>query len=393
MELAFDKGKLPWEGRLSLFEYVKLLLGLETQKGFEPEEDNELPDHAPLRGEWGFYDPGCDDYWDLYVNPIKNVKPQFINRLVDLFMACAIGEDLKAKIAFYKIVRDNPIVGYYEAFFKEMENRQIPVNTKILEFAYWMVRKAPDREVVKLGIILMGGTHHPMFLPTLKTIGRHGEFVFYVISSLSEITPDWESISMELVKPMWFFGRQLSVMFLIQYHQREETRRWCIRHGFQNLYDVGFIMSECIDELDVVKDLYEENWDEPLVNAVQVMIREILRSPILKTKDGGEIIYLYVKQFVSRKKGYVHYLVLKDLLVFFDQVAKDKKLLDTINLSEDKYSDIWIDVKNETQKPWFQNIRKMQGKEFKTYPYTIEDRCSKAYDELLCEKVNYNIVK
>lgn len=116
MELAFDKGKLPWEGRLSLFEYVKLLLGLETQKGFEPEEDNELPDHAPLRGEWGFYDPGCDDYWDLYVNPIKDVKPQFINRLVDLFMACAIGEDLKAKIAFYKIVRDNPIVGYYEAF-------------------------------------------------------------------------------------------------------------------------------------------------------------------------------------------------------------------------------------------------------------------------------------
>lgn len=393
MEPVFDKEKLPWEDRIAIFEYLRLLFGLETQEGFEPEDEHELPDQAPLRNNLAFYDPGYDDYYDIYVNPPKDVNPQFINKLIDLYSACTCNRDLKAKVAFYNMVKDNPIIGYYDAFFQELENRAITIRPEALEFIYWMVRKAPDREVVKLGIIFMGVTHLPMFLPTLKIIGLHPEFTSFVVQALYEITPNWEAIAIELTKALWNFGRLLSVMLLIRNYQQEETRNWCIRHGFQNLYDESFIISECIDELNVVDDLHKENWDEPLVNAVQVMIREMLRFPISKTECGGEIIYLYVKRFVGKKKGYVHYLVLEDLLNFFDQIAENKELLDAIHLSEDKYSDIWIDVKNDTQKKWFQNIRNMRGKKFKTYPYRMEDRCNKAYDDLLCEKLNYSIEK
>lgn len=381
MEIESNREKLPWEGRISLFEYLK------------SEDDQELPDHAPLRGDWGFYDPGYDDYWDIYANPPKDVNPLFINKLIDLYLTYTCNNDLKAKVAFYKMVKDNPIIGYYETFFQELESKANAITMEALEFIYWMVRKAPDREVVKLGIIFMGRTHLPMFLPTLKTIGMHPEFTYYVAQALYEITSDWEEITIELTKPLWNFGRLLSVIFLMQNYQREETRNWCIRHGFQNLYDEGFIVLDCMNNLDVVNDLREENWDEPLINAVQVMIRNIVRSPIEETECGGEIIYLYVKQFVGKKRGYVHYLVLEDLLNFFDQIAENKKLLDVIHLSEDKYSDIWIDVKNDTQKTWFQSIRDMRGKEFDTYPYSIEERCKRAYEDLLYEKLNYNIEK
>ena len=168
---------------------------------------------------------------------------------------------MEDKIKFYNTLKDNPIVGYWDEFLDELSSRELPYEQAGVELVHWMVEKAPDREVVKLGIILLGVMRDPENLTILKTMGRHDEFTYYVGQALMQMTPMWDIILVDIIKPLWGFGRASAVMMLLYESEREEIRKWCVRYGFQRFYVSDIIIWNCVEQGNMLKELRQEEWD------------------------------------------------------------------------------------------------------------------------------------
>lgn len=354
MNTVYWQQKLPWEGRGSLFEYVKFYL---TTREFNTENDDLiLPDKAPIRAEYDLYDPGADDYFDYFSEDKKEIDPEFVKRLVDLFIQYGKKKDIKYKIKLYDMVKDNPVIFYWDKFLDELTNRRYRIEPNTVELCEWMVCEAPDREVVKLGIVLMGVLRNAEHLGILTTIGSHDEFTYFVAEALQEMTPVWDVILMNIVKTLNNFGRVIGMHFLLYYSNNKEVLRWCYRHGYKLFYANYMIIADFIDEGRFVKAMREEEWDPEFCKAVQVVVKYIINQLNSFSSNDGEILYLYVKRTVGKKKGMVQFALLNRMIEFFEKVKIDNSIIATMGLTEEEYSDIWIDVQGEVKKKWYKTL-------------------------------------
>ena len=285
---SLDK-KLPWENRLSIFRFVQNPLKYVTDE----DEFDCLPDRIPLRHDIGIYFPAYDDYMDYYQFD-KEINPEFIKRLADMFEACVNQGNINAKIEFYNLLKKFPIINYHRNFIDEISKRRIVVTPQIKELGRWMVMEAPDR-VVKMGIIILGISHDVDSIPLLKSIAKHGEFTYYVGLALYELTPQWDLMLIDIIEPLYYWGRVMAVTLLLDYSLREEVRKWCVRYGFRHNYSPDYNIEDCMKQGDILKDMRKEKWDEPLLRAVQVYVVFLLENARYSYKNGGEVIRLYLK--------------------------------------------------------------------------------------------------
>ena len=372
---SLDK-KLPWENRLSIFRFVQNPLKYITDE----DEFDCLPDRVPLRHDIGMYFPAYEDYMDYYQFD-KEVNLEFIKRLADMFEVCVSQGNINAKIEFYNLLKNFPIINYHRDFIDEISKRRIMVTPQIKELGRWMVMEAPDREVVKMGIILLGISHDVDSIPLLKCIAKHGEFTYYVGAALYELTPQWDLMLIDIIEPLYYWGRIMAVTLLLDYSSREKVRKWCVRYGFLHNYSPDFNIGDCMKQGNVLKDMREEKWDESLLRAVQAYVVVLLEDARYFHENGGEVIRLYLKYTIGKRRGYVQFHIIQQLCKFFKITANDKTFVENLNMSEEDYSDIWIDVHKEIKKPWFQKLLH-ENRTYKTYPYTTQDRLKKAVQEL-----------
>ena len=132
---------------------------------------------------------------------------------------------------------------------------------------------------------------------------------------------------------------------------------------------------------NVLKDMREEECDEPLLRAVQAYVVFLLENTRYTHENGGEVIRLYLKYTLGKRRGYVQFHIIQSLYNFLNVAKNDKTLVENLNISEEDYSDIWIDVHEEVQKPWFQKLLH-EDCTYKTYPYTTQDRLKKVIQDL-----------
>ena len=132
---------------------------------------------------------------------------------------------------------------------------------------------------------------------------------------------------------------------------------------------------------DILKDMRKEKWDEPLLRAVQVYVVFLLENARYSYKNGGEVIRLYLKYTIGKRKGYVQFHIIRQLYKFLKIAENDKTFIENLNMSEEDYSDIWIDVHKEIKKTWFQTLLH-EDRTYNTYPYTTQDRLKKAIQDL-----------
>lgn len=369
---------LPWEGKPSLFNFIQ-----NPQKYsdlIDKDYPDSLPDNFPVRHDIGVYFPGHDDYVDQYCYYEKNINLQFITLLANTLEKCVRGS-IKDKVAFYNMIKNYPCVGYFDAFFQELVKRETEITPEFIELARWMVLKATDREVVKIGILMLGFAGDEC-LPLLRSISKHGEFTYYAAISLSLITPQWEELLIEMIEPLYFFGRLMVIHFLLDNMESEKTRKWCVRNGYKHQYTPNFIINECMRQCDILKDLKEEKWDPELMKAAQAGIIYFTEEPQFKHEYGGEVLSLYLKRTLGKQRGYIQYVILSKLVNLLENMRYKKEYMTNLGLDEEAYSDIWIDVNKEISKRWFLKILKNRDV-FATYPYTMKDRCDLAISRLL----------
>ncbi len=326
---SLDK-KLPWENRLSIFRFVQNPLKYVTDE----DEFDCLPDRIPLRHDIGIYFPAYDDYMDYYQFD-KEINPEFIKRLADMFEACVNQGNINAKIEFYNLLKKFPIINYHR--------------------------------------IILGISHDVDSIPLLKSIAKHGEFTYYVGLALYELTPQWDLMLIDIIEPLYYWGRVMAVTLLLDYSLREEVRKWCVRYGFRHNYSPDYNIEDCMKQGDILKDMRKEKWDEPLLRAVQVYVVFLLENARYSYKNGGEVIRLYLKYTIGKRRGYVQFHIIRQLCEFLKITEKDKTFVENLNMSEEDYSDIWIDVYKEIKKPWFQKLLG-ENRTYRTYPYTTQER-------------------
>ena len=68
-------------------------------------------------------------------------------------------------------------------------------------------------------------------------------------------------------------------------------------------------MWECLEIGNMLQELRQEEWDEPLMEATQVIVCDLLNRHATAHKYGGEIIHLYLKRTIGKKRGYMQFYI------------------------------------------------------------------------------------
>lgn len=293
----------PWEtGRPSLYEYIQS----HKNGGELPVEGMALPDDeryaqtATHNVVWG---PGGLDGMISHhtlATPNRETLDAFdraIRRLLanpnaasiaDLY-ALAVGEgnlltiidDLKQRI--------------YDA---------PPGNLDLLhDFAYWLATSSPDRNLVKIGIALLGVFTTPHD-EELLTLGLHDEFTLYALIALQGgNTPEQaESLAWDLAQRVHGWGRVFAVEHLAQSVNRD-IKRWLVREGYRNSVMIEYVAYPCAAggelaaQLRVLTDdgMAVPEPDKLLIGAVEILTAFFNGSPsggMVGYEEGAEAVEL-----------------------------------------------------------------------------------------------------
>ena len=341
-------GKLPWEGRPPIFEHVKAHLKDKNEK------DRYLPDVSENNLHWKDYTPGYNDY-SLIDREDPKINSKFIDRLIYLFDNYSKHARLEDKVEFYNMVKDHHIIGYMDEFFEKLSDRKIRIEYNAIELIYWMVRKAPDREVVKLGILFVGMLRNKKDLNLMTTLSQHEEFTFYVGIALFNMTPEWEVTLIKLIEPLSGHGKLLCLRYLLSNSEQEDTIEWCIRYGYQRLEMTELGVMDCMQYCNVPDYLQKEKWDEPLTRGVQVMLLFSLQyieyEPVFDRI--GKILYLYLRQTRGKRRGIIQYFILLWADNFFKSFKENEEVVEIADITEEEFADMWIEVLQEKKKSWY----------------------------------------
>lgn len=112
--------------------------------------------------------------------------------------------------------------------------------------ALWFVKESKKRELVKLGIALLGQCGLPEDLSLLRLLGSMEEFTLYAAVAAKNILAEpgaANAFLMELADHLEGWGK-ISILYELDYEQ-EEARNWVLRRGCANTIGLSYLANVC----------------------------------------------------------------------------------------------------------------------------------------------------
>lgn len=180
------------------------------------------------------------------------LKPSAVNR-----------EKLLKRLEKYSAISIvDPICSFCVAFkFTKDEQKK----KALRELALDLIMNVNKREIVKLGIALLGicGTQEDLEL--IKPIGMHDEFTLYVAGTASRLLEGKEKnfYLLELMRNVCGWGK-IAILYELDYSD-DEARYEVIKTGCKNDIDLSYSANVCAIKgkmLDVLKNFYKNIYEK-----------------------------------------------------------------------------------------------------------------------------------
>ena len=170
-----------------------------------------------------------------------------------------------------------PVLGVLDDILAELVQSGDLDPDRFHELALLLVRESPDREVVKLGISMLGVLVGCDERETLLTIGRHEEFTLFAAVALAGTVDDPDRALWQLARSVRGWGRIHAVERLAE-TEDPEIRGWLLREGFHNDVMDEYLAHTCAVAGDLVGALELDIVDDALLDGAAGILAALLNG-------------------------------------------------------------------------------------------------------------------
>ncbi len=256
-----------WQaGRPSIYSFLRA----QPQTGYEdvslPDEPEDTEDEvrwAPgaLDGVLGHHtakpDESAGDLYRVFNIAARSLKKPDLQTLYDKLLD---GEVLSIADDFVDLLIADP---------------PEPADT-VHMLATWLATQSPDRQPVKLGIILLGllQSDQPP-IDILMTLGRHDEFTLFAAVALGRISDNPEQTLWALARQVNGWGR----IHLVERLARDpspDLKAWLLREGYKNSVMYEYLAYDCAVAGGLVEALQQKHADPELLDGAADIISALI---------------------------------------------------------------------------------------------------------------------
>jgi hypothetical protein len=146
---------------------------------------------------------------------------------------------------------------------------------RLYAVARWLVRRAPDREPVKIGLALLGLFRRPDSEEWLLALGRHEEFTLYSTVALQRTATDHEVKLWQLAKDVTGWGR-IHIVERLAGTEDKDIQHWLLRDGCENDIMPEYTALICAKTGKLAEALAEPYPDDALLGGARVILSALL---------------------------------------------------------------------------------------------------------------------
>ncbi|WP_220183929.1 limonene hydroxylase [Thermoactinomyces mirandus] len=199
-----------------------------------------------------------------------------IKKLVKCIRQQVTNPGNKTRRATYLAVMDDKILGYIDVLLKEIRIQSDLNPDWLYQEAIWFIQNSAHREVVKLGIALLGLFQCEDDLDLLFTIGRHDEFTLYVSVAIQNGTADPDLHLFQLVQLVDGWGK-IHIVERLQ-PETQEIRDWLLRKGCRNSIMDEYLAYTCAEKGKLHMALKAEKIDTDLYHGAGIIISALING-------------------------------------------------------------------------------------------------------------------
>lgn len=307
---------VPWDkNRPSIYSVVET-----SPPGDDPVD---LPDEPLLQEKGLFWAPGALD--GVHTHHMEPGEPD-VDQIAAAVMRLIETLDKEAFRELYDRVLSMRVISFIDPVLGRLEKvREGRHWTRIAELGRLLMKQAPDREAVKLGISLTGLTFETTDLPALVTLGRHDEFTLYVSVALAR-SPSAEDEIWSLAKSVHGWGRIFAVERLSR-TRRPAIRKWLLREGFRNSVMNEYLAWTAATTGGLADELKNPQPDDALIlGAGEILCALIADGPgrdMGDYEEGAEATELYLGHLETYSMTLSEYQVLEALCRYLSDGANE----------------------------------------------------------------------
>ncbi|MBD2774256.1 hypothetical protein [Iningainema tapete] len=230
----------PWGDRIAILDHLEAhiqpgAIGLSEGGQTLPDKDKVL-----LKTGLRWMPGGADGAWVHHgsAGEARDIAQQVLEVLLALTqqVTCERAGNL------YTVLMEHSAIDYIDPLLEAVWQQQLDTDG-LYEIARWLATRAPDRELVKLGISLLGLFANKQDRELLMTLGRYEEFTLYVVVALLCMEDNAEISLWELAQHVTGWGRIQIIERLCQ-TRNPQIQGWMLRFGYRN--DVMYEYTACI---------------------------------------------------------------------------------------------------------------------------------------------------
>jgi hypothetical protein len=194
---------------------------------------HRLSDHDVFQGDRGIYEAGMVDRdYRRYSMVDETTSARLASRIARAISAVLKPAAPEALDRFYSLIRVQLVSAYGERLVERLSAGRFDVH-RLVHLGRWLVTRAPDREPVKLGLLLLAMQPSAGDLEMARTIGRHDEFTWFAGKLVLAIVPDPGQELVRMGSLVHGNGR-IAVVELLAGTPDPAAKDWLLREGHRH---------------------------------------------------------------------------------------------------------------------------------------------------------------
>lgn len=284
----------PWNNRRGIYSFICSNLDAEGYYS----DDKELPDRNDKSNSISWSKGAEDGIEDGAITEEDKIVLEELFELFDMYSKKA---DVATKINIYYLISDKKAINLIDGLMNLMITHEELNSNNIIELARWMAFRAPDREVVKIGIILLGVLKDIKSLDDLVIIGRHEEFTLFVGIAIENMLPK-EEAEMEIYNIATFvFGwGKINLVKKLCDTESDYIKEWILREGYKNSIMHQYLAYICAMVGDLKGTLANFNIDREMINSCGDIINALINGGPEEDIDDYPYAYEALNNYVTR---------------------------------------------------------------------------------------------
>ncbi len=272
---VFSRIRAPWDkDRQSIHSFLRSF-EREAGSGPLPEAAMVLPDEEAFNARWrdGSPDaarPGSLDTAYISLDVTGGDEAGAISEKLCRQLRAVMERPNSRTVAdmHESLLALDSLIPYIDAM-REVAQEPVPNEAFLYEYGEWLVKECPDRNPVKLGIILRGLFNRAGY-SAIFTLARHDEFTLFALHAQSanlQNTPVYEDAVWTMAKRVKGWGRVQAVLRLFD-TENPEIRKWLLREGYANEVDIAILAFGCAQTGGLLRELEAEAIDAETAKSI-----------------------------------------------------------------------------------------------------------------------------